>query len=43
MNDNNESSDAAAIYYLENFEDVWVSFVSQDVAARVKEALAGEG
>ena len=43
MNDNNESSDAAAIYYLENFEDVWGSFVSQDVAARVKEALAGEG
>ena len=43
MTDNNETSDAAAIYYLENYGDVWGAFVPDDVTARVRDALAEEG
>ena len=43
MSDNNESSDAAAIWYLNNHGDTWKSFVPDDVAERVEEALAEEG
>ena len=43
MTENNETSEAAAVYYLENFSDIWEEYVPEDVAARVHEALAQEG
>ncbi len=43
MNDNNETPDTAAIYYLQNFGDIWSEFVPEDIAARVNAALAEEG
>ena len=41
--ENNEDSDGAAIWYLQNRRDSWSSFVPADVAARVDAALADEG
>ena len=43
MTENNETTDAAAVYYLQNFSDIWEGYVPADVAARVHEALAQEG
>lgn len=43
MTQNNESPDEAALYYLENFGDVWKGFVPDDVAERVNAALAQDG
>ncbi len=43
MFENNESSDAAAIWYLNNYADTWKTFVPEDVAERVENALAEEG
>ena len=43
MGENNETTDAAAINYLQNFSDLWEEYVPEDVAARVHEALAQEG
>jgi glycine betaine/proline transport system substrate-binding protein len=40
MNQNNASHQDAAIYFLKNFEDTWTKWVSDDVAAKVKDALA---
>ena len=41
--ENNEDSDGAAIWYLRNRRDSWSSFVPDDVAERVDDALADEG
>ncbi len=43
MTENNETTDTAALYYLENFSDIWEQYVPDDVATRVHEALAEEG
>ena len=43
MNENNETTDAAALYYLENFSDIWEQYVPEDVAVRVQKSLAQEG
>ena len=40
MLENEASYKETAIYFLENFEDVWTTWVSSDVADKVKEALA---
>ena len=37
--DTGASYEEAAIYFLEQFEDVWTSWVSDDVAKKVKDAL----
>ena len=42
MEENNEASDAGALWYLRNFRDVWASFVSAEVAAKVDKALEDE-
>ena len=39
MADNNETVDAAALWYLQNQESVWSQYVPADVAAKVKAAL----
>ena len=41
MSDNDETPEAAAIYYLRTYRDVWTAFVPDDVAAKVDAALAG--
>ncbi len=43
MTENNETSDAGALYYLNNFSDIWEQYIPEDVAVRVHEALANEG
>lgn len=43
MEENNEDSDAGALWYLRNFRDTWASFVPADVAAKVDAALEEEG
>ena len=39
MQDNEASTDEAAVYFLEEYEDVWTSWVSSDIADAVKAAL----
>ncbi|RME18572.1 MAG: ABC transporter substrate-binding protein [Alphaproteobacteria bacterium] len=39
MTDNQATGEDAAYYFLENYEDVWKAWVSEDVAAKVKSAL----
>ncbi len=41
MSDNDETPEAAALYYLRTYRDVWTAFVPDDVAAKVDAALAG--
>ena len=43
MEENNEDSDAGALWFLRNYREVWASFVPDDVAKKVDEALADEG
>ncbi len=40
MTENNEAPDAAAVWYLNNYRDVWTAFVPDDVVERVDEALS---
>ena len=40
MSDNDETPEAAAIYYLRTYRDIWSAFVPDDVAAKVDAALA---
>jgi glycine betaine/proline transport system substrate-binding protein len=37
--DNDASYEEAAVYFLQNYEDVWTTWVSDDVANKVKDAL----
>ncbi|MUV38545.1 hypothetical protein JNUCC1_02399 [Lentibacillus sp. JNUCC-1] len=39
MNDNDASEEEAAIWWMKEHEDVWTSWVSDDVAEKVKESL----
>ncbi|MFW6056244.1 MAG: ABC transporter substrate-binding protein [Chloroflexota bacterium] len=39
MEENEASTEEAALYYLETYEDVWTDWVSDDVAAAVKAAM----
>ena len=39
MADNQATGEEAAVYFLENFEDVWASWVSEDAMAKVKASL----
>lgn len=39
MQDNEATTDEAALFFLEEYEDVWTPWVSSDVAASVKAAL----
>lgn len=39
MQENEADTDAAAAWFLKNYEDVWTGWVSADVAAKVKKAL----
>ena len=41
MEDNQADGEFAAIYFLQNFEDMWTPWLPEDVAAKVKEAVAG--
>ena len=43
MEENNEASDVGALWFLRNYREVWSSFVPDDVAKRVDEALEDEG
>ena len=43
MSDNNETPEAAALYYLRTYRDVWTAFVPDDIAAKVDAALADAG
>ena len=43
MEENNEDSDAGTLWFLRNYREVWASFVPDDVAKKVDEALADEG
>ncbi len=43
MQENNEDSDAGALWYLRNFRNTWASFVPADVAEKVDAALEDEG
>ena len=43
MEENNEASDAGAIWFLRNYRDVWASFVPADIAEKVDKALEEEG
>ena len=40
MTENNEAPEAAAVWYLNNYRDVWTAFVPDDVVERVDEALS---
>ena len=40
MQDNDVRADVAAIWFLKTHEDTWTKWVSADVAAKVKAALA---
>lgn len=43
MNENEiDDHEVAAIWFLQNYEDLWTEWVPMDVADKVKEALAGE-
>ena len=42
MEENNEDSDAGALWYLRNFREAWASFVPPEVAERVDQALEDE-
>lgn len=42
MQENEAEAEDAAIWYLNEYEDEWTSWVPDDVAERVKEALAAE-
>ena len=42
MEENNETSDVGAIWYLRNYRDTWSALVPSDVAEKVDEALADE-
>ena len=42
MEENNEASDAGALWYLRNYREVWASFVPAEVAAKVDQALEDE-
>ena len=39
MNDNNGNAEAAAIYFLKQYPEVWKSWIPQDAAQKVAEAL----
>jgi glycine betaine/proline transport system substrate-binding protein len=39
MREKEANTDAAAMWFLKTYEDVWTGWVSSDVAAKVKEAL----
>ncbi|HLR09607.1 MAG TPA: ABC transporter substrate-binding protein [Bacillota bacterium] len=39
MNDNDASAEEAAMWWMEDHEDVWTSWVSDEVAEKVKDAL----
>ena len=43
MEENNETSDVGAIWYLRNYRDTWSALLPADVAEKVDEALADEG
>eukprot|EP00130_Batrachochytrium_dendrobatidis_P008404 XP_006683279.1 hypothetical protein BATDEDRAFT_28823 [Batrachochytrium dendrobatidis JAM81] len=40
MEENNASPEEAALWFLENYEDVWTKWLPEDVAEKVKAALA---
>ncbi len=40
MTENNKEPDDAAVWYLENYRDVWTAFVPDDVVEKVDEALS---
>ena len=42
MSDTEATTEEAAIWFLQN-EDVWVSWVPEGVAGKVRKALAAEG
>ena len=42
MEENNEDTDAGALWFLRNYRDVWSSFVPADVAEKVDAALEDE-
>ncbi len=39
MEENEATTDEAAIYFLQEYESVWTEWVSADIASKVKEAL----
>jgi glycine betaine/proline transport system substrate-binding protein len=41
MNENDYTAEQAAVWFLQNYEDLWTPFVPADVAAKVKTAAAG--
>ncbi len=43
MDENNEDTDAGALWYLQNYREAWASFVPAEVAEKVDAALADEG
>jgi glycine betaine/proline transport system substrate-binding protein len=40
MQDSGSDADGAAIFFLNEFENLWTKWVPGDVATKVKEALA---
>ena len=43
MEENNEDTDAGALWFLRNYRDTWASFVPAEVAEKVDKALEDEG
>ncbi len=43
MEENNEDTDAGALWFLRNYRDVWSSFVPSEIAEKVDKALEDEG
>jgi glycine betaine/proline transport system substrate-binding protein len=39
MQDNKATTEAAAMWFLKQYEDLWTQWVSADVAAKVKAAI----
>ena len=39
QDENSESSRNAAVYFLENYPELWTTWVPEEIAARVKRAL----
>jgi glycine betaine/proline transport system substrate-binding protein len=39
MDDNDATTDQAAVYFLQNYESVWTQWISADIASKVKDAL----